>query len=276
MFWPKVHRSVALTDVISFSAPQVGPDHSFGTDTAIRITHPTRAGFWADIEARQRARQGFTLATLNLDHVVKLRRDPIFLNAYLRHSHVVADGKPIVWLSHLAWRKVELIPGSELISPLSALAARLGVPVGLLGSTESTLEQAARALEAESPGLRIVAQIAPPFGLDVQGNQADLLLEQLEASGARLCFLALGAPKQEMLAVRGAERLPYCGFVSIGAGLDFIAGTQTRAPVWVRRLAMEWAWRIALHPRRLTRRYIDCFLILPSLGLSALQSRFRN
>ena len=265
-----------MTNVISFSSNHAGSDHPISADTAVRITHSTRAGLFTDIETHLCTRLGFTLATINLDHAVKLRRDPVFRDAYLRHSHVVADGTPIIWLSRLAGRKVELIPGSELIAPLCELAARLGEPVGLLGSTAATLEQAARVLETEFPGLHIVAQIAPPFGLDVHGNEADLLLEQLEASGARLCFLALGAPKQEMLAVRGAERLPYCGFVSIGAGLDFIAGTQTRAPVWVRRLAMEWAWRIALHPRRLTRRYIDCFLILPSLGLSALQSRFRN
>ena len=57
----------------------------------------------------------------------------------------------------------------------------------------------------------------------------------MAASGARICLLALGAPKQEILAARGFARHPQLGFLSIGAGLDFIAGHQTRAPVWVRK-----------------------------------------
>ena len=90
-------------------------------------------------------------------------------------------------------------------------------------------------------------------------------------SGARLCILARGAPKQEMFAARGTERLP--GFVSIGAGLDFIAGTQRRAPRWVRQIAVEWFWRMACDPRRLALRYWSCVLILPELVLAALREK---
>jgi UDP-N-acetyl-D-mannosaminuronic acid transferase (WecB/TagA/CpsF family) len=64
--------------------------------------------------------------------------------------------------------------------------------------------------------------------------------------------------------------------VSIGAGLDFIAGHQTRAPLWVRRIAMEWLWRMLTNPRRLTRRYLDCILILPGLTFVALAARSRS
>ena len=95
-------------------------------------------------------RKGFAIATLNLDHVVKMRRDPAFLRAYLAHSHVVADGNPIVWMSRLAGRRVSLVPGSELIAPMAALAARLGTPLALLGSTGPVLAQAAERLKAEN------------------------------------------------------------------------------------------------------------------------------
>ena len=89
-------------------------------------------------------------------------------------------------------------------------------------------------------------------------------------------FLALGAPKQEILAARGLTLQPALGFVSIGAGLDFIAGAQTRAPLWVRRIAMEWAWRMASHPRRLARRYLDCAAILPGLTRAAWTARLKS
>jgi len=216
---------------------------------------------------------GFTVATLNLDHIVKLRQQPAFRDAYARHSHVVADGNPIVWLRRVMGRPVALVPGSELVMPLAELARQADVPVALLGATDATLALAAARMQADLPGLRIVARIAPPFGFDPTGPEADRILSELADSGARLCFLALGAPKQEILAIRGAEKLPRCGFVSIGAGLDFIAGTQRRAPAWVRWIAMEWVWRMATDPVRLTRRYAQCFAILPGLFWSARRAR---
>ncbi len=239
----------------------------------VSITTPTRMALLAEIEGLLTACTGFALATLNLDHLVKLRRDPAFRAAYAAQSHVVADGNPVVWLQRLAGCPVELVPGSELIAPLVAMAARLGVPVALLGSTEATLALTSARLKADHPHLTIVACIAPPQGFDPTGPAGEAALSRLTATGARLCFLALGAPKQEILAARGHALLPEAGFVSIGAGLDFIAGTQKRAPVWVRRIAMEWAWRMALNPGRLARRYLDCALILPGLALAAWRAR---
>lgn len=222
-------------------------------------------------DAAAEPRRGFALATMNLDHLVKLRRSAAFRNAYRRHSHVVADGRPVVWLRRLAGAPVELVPGSELIHPLMALAARRGVPVGFIGSTDTALARAAGRLEAAHPGLRVVARVAPPFGLDPEGAEADAALDALAAAGARLVLIALGAPKQEVLAARAQGRMPDCGFVSVGAGLDFIAGTQRRAPRWVRRLALEWLWRLLSDPRRLAGRYLACFRILPGLTLGALR-----
>ncbi|MEX5730281.1 UDP-N-acetyl-D-mannosaminuronic acid transferase (WecB/TagA/CpsF family) [Rhodovulum iodosum] len=62
----------------------------------------------------------------------------------------------------------------------------------------------------------------------------------------------------------------------MGAGLDFIAGSQRRAPVWVQRLALEWAWRMLGDPGRLAGRYAACAAALPGLGLSALRARGRG
>ena len=248
-----------------------------GADPLALVNFPTEAALLADIETRLQVGQGFAIATLNLDHVVKMRRNAGFRRAYLAHSHVVADGNPIVWLSRLSGRsEVALVPGSELIEPVAALAARLGTPLAFLGSTEPVLRAAAAQLKADHPGLEVAACLAPPYGFDPEGAAADALLDQVAASGARICLLALGAPKQEVLAARGLARHPQLGFLSIGAGLDFIAGHQTRAPVWVRKIAMEWLWRMLSNPRRLARRYLDCALVLPSLTGTALAARNRK
>lgn len=238
------------------------------------VNFPTEAALLADMEACLTQRRGFAVATLNLDHVVKLQRNPAFLAAYRAHTHVVADGNPIVWMARLSGRDdVALVPGSELIEPVAAMSARVGAPLAFLGSTETVLRAAAETLKADHPGLEVAACLAPPYGFDPASAAADALLDQVAASGARICLLALGAPKQELLAARGLARHPGVGFLSIGAGLDFIAGHQTRAPVWVRKIAMEWLWRMLSNPRRLAKRYLDCALVLPSMTVAALRTR---
>ena len=154
-----------------------------------------------------------------------------------------------------------------------AIAAQRGFPVAFLGSTEETLQTAAEILEHRYPGLEIVARIAPGFGLDPKGAEADAALREVARSGAKLCLLSLGAPKQELLAARGIETVQGCGFISVGAGLEFIAGHQRRAPRWMRHLALEWLWRFLSDPRRLARRYLACFRILPGLTWQALRRR---
>ncbi|WP_233713173.1 WecB/TagA/CpsF family glycosyltransferase [Amaricoccus solimangrovi] len=234
---------------------------------------PDRVRLLDDVRARLRAGAGFAIATLNLDHMVKLRRIPEFTDAYRRQDLVTADGNPIVWLSWLAGRPVSLVPGSDLVEPLAALAAEEGKPVALIGSTPAALERAARHLGAAHPGLRIAACLAPGRGFDPAGAEADAMIAALGASGARMAFLALGAPKQEMFAARCREALPGVGLVSVGAGLDFLARTQRRAPAWMRRAALEWLWRVGTDPRRLARRYAECALALPGLALGAARTR---
>lgn len=251
---------------ISFSATDPGP-------RGVHITHPDRNSFLDEMDGRMRARLGFTVATLNVDHLVKLQSDATFAEAYAQHSHVVADGRPVVWLSKLAGRPVDLIPGSELVGALARIAGRIEAPVALLGSTEEVLGRAAAALERDYSGLKVVCSISPPFGFDPVGDSIPELAEQVAASGAALCFLALGAPKQEILAAHIASLAPNCGFISVGAGLDFVAGHQQRAPVWVQRIAMEWLWRLASNPRRLLWRYIACFAIMPQMMARALSAR---
>ncbi len=239
----------------------------------ITVNIPDRAALEAEVTARLRAGRGFALATLNLDHLAKLGRDPGFGSVYAAQDLVVADGNPVVWLSRLAARPVALVPGSDMVIPLAQWAAAAGAPVALVGSTDAVLARARAAIEAAAPGVTIAATIAPPMGFDPDGPEGDAVLDALQASGARLCLLALGAPRQEALAARGRRRAPELGFASIGAGLDFLAGAQRRAPRLVRMLALEWLWRMLGNPRRLALRYARCAALLPRLTLDAWRLR---
>lgn len=245
--------------------------------STVQVTVPDQETLLSDLADRFEQNQGFSIATINLDHVVKLGRDSAFRAAYAAHSHITADGNPIVWLSRLAGQSdVSLVPGSELIDPVAALAARKGMPVGLFGATEASLMAAAEALAEKHPGLEVAYIGAPPMGFDPDGPAADQAISDIGASGARVIFLALGAPKQERFAARAQQGLPAVGFLSIGAGLDFVSGAQTRAPAWVRAIAAEWLWRMMLSPKRLAARYGACILTLPGLTLRAVQARRRR
>lgn len=240
----------------------------------IEVNLPDAGALIEAVRGRMRAGEGFALATINLDHMVKLRNDSGFRAAYRAQDFVVADGNPIVWLARLAGERLSLVPGSDLVLPLARLAAEEGVKLGLVGSTEESLAAAGAALEAAVPGLEIAARIAPPMGFDPDGSEAGDILKELQASGVGLVFLALGAPKQERLAARGRLEVPGIGFASIGAGLDFLSGAQRRAPRWVRTIAMEWAWRMLSAPGRLVPRYARCFAILPGHMWRALRMRW--
>lgn len=239
----------------------------------IRVTHADQTALLADVVHRLALGQGFALATVNLDHLVKLRQDAAFRHAYIAQDMVVADGNPIVWLSRLAGKPVGLVPGSDLVLPLvrSAVAARR--PVALVGATAPVLERAATHMARVVPGADVRLCIAPPMGFDPAGPGAHDILGQVAEIGPCLCLLALGAPRQERLAALGRKLAPEAGFASIGAGVDFIAGSQVRAPEWVRELALEWAWRMMSSPRRLGPRYVACAAILPGQMIEALRQR---
>ncbi|MEF9605886.1 WecB/TagA/CpsF family glycosyltransferase, partial [Paracoccus sp. PXZ] len=117
---------------------------------------------------------------------------------------------------------------------------------------------------------------APGFPFDPMGAEGAEIIGRIRASGARLCFLALGAPRQELFAIRARDALGDVGFASIGAGLDFLSGHQRRAPQWVRRIKLEWLWRMLSNPRRLFLRYAKGFAVLPGHLRQALAIRGEN
>ena len=240
---------------------------------AVTVNIPTRVALFQTVREKFDAGTGFALATLNLDHLTKLPVDPAFAAAYDAQDLVVADGRPIIWLSQLAKQPLELMPGSDLVIPLAELAAQMRMPVALMGSSDAALDGARNALVARVPDLDVVLTHAPPYGFDPAGEDAARICEQLDSSGARLCFIALGAPKQELFAAFARSRAPQVGFASIGAGLDFLSGHQVRAPKIMRALALEWLWRALQSPRRMIPRYAKCFAILPRLALDAWRQR---
>jgi exopolysaccharide biosynthesis WecB/TagA/CpsF family protein len=220
-----------------------------------------------------RSGASFSVFTLNLDHIVKLRRNGAFRSAYDRARIVLADGFPIVLAGRLQGRNVSRTTGADLIEPLCEEAAARQIPIFLFGSAFDSLAGAARHLKAKHGALNIAGVYAPEHGFDPMSEQALDSLAIVTQSGAGICFLALGAPKQEIFADRCARESEGISFVCIGAGLDFLAGHQRRAPKAFQAVGCEWLWRMLLNPRRLARRYLECLVVFPGVLLDGISRR---
>jgi N-acetylglucosaminyldiphosphoundecaprenol N-acetyl-beta-D-mannosaminyltransferase len=209
--------------------------------------------------------ENFSVCTLNLDHVVQLRQRPDFHAAYQRARLVTADGFPIVVLSRLLGTAVSRTTGADLVEPVCQAAQKSGLPVFMLGANERTLSLATDRLRQRFQELKIAGTCAPGRNFDPHSREADFAIDSIRASGARLCFVALGAPRQEVFAARCLDELNGTGMLCVGAALDFIAGTQTRAHPAIQNVGLEWAWRMLREPRRLAPRYARCMAAVPRL-----------
>jgi N-acetylglucosaminyldiphosphoundecaprenol N-acetyl-beta-D-mannosaminyltransferase len=213
------------------------------------------------------AQQGdnFSVCTLNLDHVVQLQQRSDFRAAYRRARFVTADGFPIVVLSRLLGTRIRRTTGADLVEPICREAQKKGLPIFMLGSNHRTLSITAKRLSERFRGLEVAGYHAPGANFDPYSSEADFAIDSIRASGAKLCFVALGAPRQELFAARCLDQLNGTGLLCIGAALDFIAGTQTRAPSLTQKVGLEWAWRMLREPRRLGPRYARCIAAVPRL-----------
>ncbi len=218
------------------------------------------------IIGRAKTRDTFTVFTLNLDHLVKLRSNERFRHAYSNADIVTADGAPVAWLARLQDPSVVRATGSDMLLPLLDAAAVAALPVFLFGSTEAVLTKAAHEITNATDGLlKIAGMLSPSRAFDPEGAEADRAIETIKRSGARICIVALGAPKQEIFSEHARARGLACGMICSGASLDFLAGAQIRAPGLFRKLGIEWMWRLATNPRRLAKRYAECAIVLADL-----------
>lgn len=225
----------------------------------------TRVEALAAIERLMRAGAGGAVFTPNVDHVVRAERDPDFRAAYAAADVVLADGMPLVWASRLAGAPLpERVAGSDLVVPLAHRASQIGCRLFLLGGAPGDAEKAAAVLERR--GVRIAGVAAPRVELEEAARAANrALAERVRASGARLVYVALGAPKQEIWIHRHRALVGQAVMVGVGASLAFVAGTVPRAPAWMSRAGAEWVHRLATNPGRLWRRYL-----VDDLGFAAI------
>lgn len=172
-------------------------------------------------------------------------------------DYVCADGVSIVlackWLGRA---KATRIPGVDLVSDLCKEAASVGLKVFFLGGNPGSAERSAAILTGRFPGLQVAGISCPPRGFQSNPEVLGRVLSEIKESQAAILFVALGAPYQEFFIQDHVRPMNIPVAIGIGGSLDILAGEFKRAPQYVQRLGLEWAYRLAQEPRRLARRYI--------------------
>ena len=145
-----------------------------------------------------------------------------------------------------------VITGCDLSAHLLAQEIDRNEPVTLLGLAPDGLAQ----LKART-GLRRVDHHAPPAGFENDPAAFEKALRFIETHPARFTFLAVGSPQQCLVVdcLRQRGRATGVG-LCIGEGLLTLTGQERPAPRAVQQMGLEWAWRLAQDPKRLTRRYL--------------------
>ncbi|MBO9714536.1 WecB/TagA/CpsF family glycosyltransferase [Sphingomonas sp.] len=193
------------------------------------------------------------VVTPNVDHMVRLAKAPPEVRrAYDEAGLLVCDSRVLARLAKFAGVELSVVPGSDLTALLFAEVIRAGDRICLIGGEPDHPAKLAQ----RYPGVEIV-QHQPPHGLRTNAAARADCVDFAAANPARLILLAVGSPQQEMLAREMAESGRVTGTaLCIGASVDFLVGAQQRAPEWVQKANLEWAWRLLGNPRRLAKRYL--------------------
>jgi len=218
------------------------------------------------------------IVTPNVDHICQLQRNPDFQEAYAHAGLVLADGTAVLWAARLCGRPLpEKLSGSDLVPRLSAFAAAHDYSVFLLGAAPGVAAQAAERLRNLFPTLRVAGVYSPPFGFARDERLNAETVEIVRRASPDICFVALSAPQQEIWMHRNYRASGARVMIGVGAGIDFVAGVQKRAPEWVQRAGGEWLWRLMHEPRRLWRRYlVEDIRFMPILWREFRRQRFQK
>lgn len=195
------------------------------------------------------------LSSANGNVISRYARDKAF-RALLDHADAIdADGQPVVLASK--WLTKTPIPERAATTDTFHDVARAGAPHAirfyLLGGQESINAAAATSIMQKNPGLIVCGRRNGYFS----AADEDAIVAQINAARPDVLWVGLGVPHEQAFVVRHRAKLTGVGVVKTCGGLfDFVAGKNPRAPQWMQKHSLEWAYRLYQEPRRLFWRYL--------------------
>lgn len=192
------------------------------------------------------------LCTPNVDHMVRLEREPELRDFYANAWANVNDSRILQTLADLSGLSLPACPGSDLTQALFETCIEANETVVIIGGTQDVVETV-----RDRFGLTDLRWHNPPFGLRTNPEAMAEAAAFVAANPARFTFLCVGSPQQEILAktIRDQGKASGIG-LCVGASIDFLSGNRKRAPKWMQQMRLEWLFRLLAEPGKLWRRYL--------------------
>jgi len=190
----------------------------------------------------------------NVHMLVEAYTNPSFASIVNNADMITPDGMPLTWgLKLLHGVRQDRVAGMDLLPDILREAEQKAIPVYFYGGTEKMLAAIEDYMPRLYPRLRIAGLYSPPFR-EMYKEEVDLTAEIINNSGARIVFVVLGCPKQELWMSKMKDRIR-ATMIGVGGALPVLLGMQKRAPRWMQRYGLEWLFRLCQEPKRLFRRY---------------------
>lgn len=223
----------------------------------VAIDNVTMAGALSCIEELIRKREPSYIVTPNVDHIMKVQRDPGLRLVYEQATFALPDGMPLLWAGNFLGTPLkERVTGSDLVPRICERAAQKGYRLFFLGGRTGAAAKAKECLEKQFPSIQIVGVRRPQFGLEYDVSENEKIERMVKETDPDILLVGYGVPKQEKWIYQHYKRLGVPVSIGVGGTLDVLAGMVKRAPQWMQRSGFEWLWRLMKEPRRLWRRYL--------------------
>jgi len=200
---------------------------------------------------------GGYVATPNVDHLVRARRDPRFRELMMGARLRVPDGMGLIYASRLAGTPFRG-PVTGRLLPEAIVRRTLAEPfrMALIGGRDDAPQKATARLN--EMGANVVAAVSPPMGFEIGGPLDEDATAVLKRADPQIVLVGFGAPRQETWMARHQADMPGAVMLGVGQTIDILGGRVPAAPSWMTRVGLEWAFRMLRDPRRIGRRvFID-------------------
>jgi len=199
-------------------------------------------------------RVAHTVITANAAIVCTMRRDAELMKACLSGDLIVADGMSVVWASRFAGIPFpERVSGVDLMARLLSEGSRRGLSAYFLGARHHVVAELVNRCARMFPGLSVVGW---RDGYFTQREDA-AIVEEIRERAPHMLFVGMPTPCKETWCERHRDRLRVPVIMGVGGSFDVHAGYVPRAPRAIQSMGMEWAWRLAMEPGKMWKRYLS-------------------
>ncbi len=190
---------------------------------------------------------------INAHCVNQIQRDDHYHKIIEETDILLPDGSGLRLAAGLSGSgKIDNLNGTDLFPHLCEQAAERNQSIFLLGGGPGIASTAAKNMRNTIPGLRFAGT---QNGFFTKGTD-DELIQKINDSGASILLVGMGVPLQEKWIAKYRDQITVPVILGVGGLFDYYSGKIARAPLLVRKMGMEWGWRLAMEPGRLANRYI--------------------